>query len=144
MTVELKPTHPHIKRSGHWCRSSSTTLLGAVHPFAFCFLADRYEFVPENARNAWNGGIPMLLWTIIPEGAEDSEPLVIESADAEPLNDLVLVDESRVPLLADRVCCVQIMLIDWASVFEIEVIAVESVSQTPSFISVALVADSQQ
>jgi len=92
----------------------------------------------------------MLLWTITPEGAEDSEPLVTESEDAEALKELVLVDESRVPLLVDRVCvisenvthfsdhsinwqarvrvcCVQIMLVDWAEIDAI-VVEYESVS----------------
>ena len=81
----------------------------------------------------------MLVWTITPEGSDDSEPLVVENADAEPLQDIVLVDEDH--LLADRLCCVQIMMVDWASVFEIEAIVVESVSPDVRFISVALVFD---
>ena len=83
----------------------------------------------------------MLVWTITPEGTEDSEPLVVQGADAEPLKEIVLVDGDHVSLMGDCLCCVRIMLVDWASVFEIESIVVESVSRTLRLISVALIVD---
>jgi hypothetical protein len=73
----------------------------------------------------------MLVWTITPEGSEDSTPLVFENADAEPLQDIVLIDKDHP--LADRLCCVQIMMVDWASVFEIQAIIIDSVESQPEF-----------
>ena len=138
--IELKPTHPLIERSGRWSQSSSATLTASwcSASLRFLFSGSSLYIRPgkrTERKDRWNGGIPMLVWTITPEDSRDSEPLVVGTADAEPLKEIVFVEKGHVPLLADRVCYVQIMLVDWASVFEIEAIFVDSVSPNQFFLS---------
>ena len=129
---ELKPTHPFIERSGRWSRSPFDTLTAS-----WCSASIRFLFSGRLLRirpgknterkDPENGGTPMLVWTITPEGTDSSEPLVVESGDAHPFREITLIEDGHVTLV-DRPCFVQITLVDWASVFEVEAIVVESVS----------------
>ena len=144
MPLELKPTHPLVERSGRWSQSSSDTLTaswcGASLQFVFSGRALLIRPGKRTERkDPWNGGTPMLIWTITPEGSEDSEPFIVQSADAEPLKEIILVDGDLVSPMGDCLYFVRIMLVDWASVFEVEAIVVESVSWTMHLISVTLV-----
>jgi hypothetical protein len=141
--TELKPTHPLIERAGRWSHSSSSDTLVA----SWCSASLRFLFTGRPLRirpgkrterkDPWNGGIPTLVWIITPEGVDDLEPPVVESADAEPLKEIVLIDEGHdVPHMVDRLCCVQITLVDWASVFEVEAIVVDSVNALFLFVLV--------
>jgi hypothetical protein len=47
--------------------------------------------------------------------------------------DLVLIDALQSPHLLRRRCCVEVILVDWASVFEIEAVSVESVRRGSVF-----------
>ncbi|KAH7884999.1 SGNH hydrolase-type esterase domain-containing protein [Phlebopus sp. FC_14] len=69
----------------------------------------------------------MLAWTI----SEHETGKIINSlsctADAKPLEELVLIDASKAPLPEpQRVFCVELVLVDWASVFEMEAVCVQS------------------
>jgi hypothetical protein len=80
----------------------------------------------------------MLAWTFTEPGKYNAEPLIVGSADVELFQEIVLLDESIAPQRLGQPYCVEIILIDWASVIEIDAIIIDTVSVETVFPSNSL------
>jgi hypothetical protein len=77
----------------------------------------------------------MLVWTMSEYGKHDTAPPVFGTADAEPFREIILFEEKTTtsPLpRCDDWYRLDITLVDWASVIEIDAIVVDSVSAPPN------------
>jgi hypothetical protein len=96
-------------------------------------------------KDPWNGGTPMLAWSVHVAnlGALSADfPVTFGVADAVPFQELLIFDQLEENMNAggpsSRTCCiyrVEISLIDWASVFEIEAVIFDAVCDSLFFAS---------
>jgi hypothetical protein len=152
--TKIPVTHPFICRRGRWQHDSTKDSITASWSSArleFIFRGDSIYFQPgANTRriDRWNGGTPTILWTsrdtthtadVNPLANDDAETHTssTNSTDAfsnrgiinlDPVTDDTLLEIYSCEKAGVRTYYIQIILIDWASVVELNAIFIRGVS----------------
>src|SRR4051812_20957442 len=95
---ELKPTDARFEYSGRWLRSPSGTMSASWCSAALHFLCSSSAVRIRTGggtlrKNPWNGGTPMLAWSVhvVDSGTRDSgPPIATDATDAVPFQELCL------------------------------------------------------
>jgi hypothetical protein len=127
--TEVKPTHEAITYRGRWRRSENSSMIaswcGASLGFLFngSTLRIRAGILTER-KDADNGGIPMLAWSVS-EGSDVPTSSTVKTADASRGQEIILVERKE---NERNVLRVELTMVDWASIFELDALIVDSVS----------------
>lgn len=117
-----------IMLSGRWVRGLNGSLSAswASSSLSFVFSGTILEILPgalTERKDQWNGGIPMIaIWTGKDENSITSNQPPWKVCDVEAGSGVILVQT-----MATSETYVRIMMIDWASVFEIGALLVDEV-----------------
>jgi hypothetical protein len=128
--------------SGRWVESPEGSLRAAwsSSSVSFFFTGTRLSFQagPRTGRQLdmsimSNGGTPMISIRVGPtEDAVLKSPAYWRTANPEPNSEVLILDETTHPNL-EKKTFVQIMLIDWISIFELSTLIYDDVSGSYNF-----------
>ena len=130
--------------SGRWVKSPEGSLRAAwsSSSVSFFFTGTRLSFQagPRTGRQLelldmdnGNGGTPMISIRVGPtEAAVLKSPAYWRTANPEPNSEVLILDETTHPNLEERTF-VQIMVIDWISLFELSALIYDDVSRFYDF-----------
>jgi hypothetical protein len=120
--------------SGRWVKSLEGSLRAAwsSSSVSFFFTGTRLSFQAGHRTGRQpdmsNGGTPMISIRVGPtEDAVLKSPAYWRTADPEPNSEVLILDETTHPNL-EKKTFVQIMLIDWSSLFELSALIYDDVS----------------
>ena len=121
--------------SGRWVKSPEGSLRAAwsSSSVSFFFTGTRLSFQAGHRTGRQidisNGGTPMISIRVGPtEDAVLKNPAYWRTADPEPNSEVPILDETTHPNNIEKKTFVQIMLIDWASLFELSALICDDVS----------------